>query len=60
MREPRRVIVFQCYDCGWVGNRPKVHEGVQYGWEEPWDEPYCPECGECVGAEFVADEVLDA
>lgn len=56
-RELRRILVWSCYDCGWLGNRPCVHKNVQYGWEDPWDESYCPECGETV-SEFEAVEVM--
>jgi hypothetical protein len=38
-----------CRDCGWRGFDPCIARQVQYGWEEPWDELYCPECGETVG-----------
>lgn len=40
------VSVCECYDCGWIGNRPEVHENYQEGWEEPWTALFCPECGE--------------
>ncbi len=55
-REPRRVLIWQCFDCAWVGNRPVVTEGVVYGWEDPWTEYTCPECGESIGVEFWAVE----
>ncbi len=57
MKAPaRRFLVWNCYDCNWVGNRPEVHKDVQYHSEEPWDEYVCPECGESAGAEFWVQE----
>jgi hypothetical protein len=49
MAEPREADVVFCFDCGYVGNRPEVIPDQQYGWEDPWEELVCPECGESAG-----------
>lgn len=46
----RDIGLFECFDCGWIGNCPDVEEDHQEGWEEPWTWYGCPECGEAVAA----------
>lgn len=57
-REPRTAEVVFCFDCGYVGNRPTENPDTQYGWEEPWTELSCPECGESCGPYVTVREVL--
>lgn len=49
-RAARRFLVYNCFDCNWVGNRPD-----EYAAEE-LNEVACPECGESAGAEFWVQE----
>jgi hypothetical protein len=58
-RQPRTAEVVFCFDCGYVGNRPDEHKGVVYGWEKPWDELVCPECGESAGPWVKVVEVIE-
>jgi hypothetical protein len=59
MRRAREVQILDCYDCGWVGNRPEEAEG-DTGWSNiPWTEYLCPECSASLGSWWTAVERLE-